>query len=131
MTHPPREKKILVIEDEGPLRQILKEELSEQLHITVIDAKNGLVGLELALKEHPDVILLDLVMPTMDGMSMLEKLRTDEWGRGAHVMILTNLEQDVEKTTKALGHNVYEYIIKSRWSLADVVRRVKEKLEIV
>ena|SRR3989344_6464394 len=124
-------RKVLVIEDEGPLREILMDELKEKLDVEVFGAKNGKVGLEEALAKHPDIILLDLVMPTMDGMTMLDELRKDAWGKTAHVLILTNLENDIEKTTKAVGHNVYEYIVKTRWSLIDVVKRVKEKLELI
>ena len=111
------------------MREILGEELEEKLGVQIFKAKNGKVGLEMAIKEHPDVILLDLVMPTMDGMTMLDELRKDEWGKGTHVLILTNLEHDGEKTIDALEHGVYEYIVKTRWSLADVVKRVTEKLE--
>lgn len=118
-----------MVEDETPLRRILKEELEKQLGLSILEAKDGRQGLELALKEHPDVILLDLVMPRTDGMTMLDELRQDDWGKGARVLILTNLEHDGEKTIDAVREGVYEYIVKTRWTLADVVKRVKEKLE--
>ncbi|HZX49564.1 MAG TPA: response regulator [Candidatus Paceibacterota bacterium] len=130
MNQPYQRKKVLVIEDEDLLRGILVEEFTEQ-EVDVVAARDGLEGLELALAEQPDLIILDLVMPRLDGMSMLKKLREDEWGKQARVLILTNAEGDFEKTMEALRHDVYEYMVKTRWGLKDVVGRAKEKLGIV
>ena len=89
--------------------------------------KNGEVGLERALKERPDLILLDIIMPVMDGMTMLAKLRTDKWGKDVPVIMLTNLNnsEDVEEASK---HGVYDYLVKSNWRLEDVIGKVREAL---
>lgn len=123
-----QQKKILIVEDEEGLRDILAEEL-EQEGVKVLHAADGQEGLDLALQEHPNLILLDLLMPNVDGLTMLENLRKDSWGKDAKVVILTNAENDVEKVAKALNNDVFEYLVKTRWSLEAVVERVKEKLE--
>lgn len=84
------EKVVLIVEDEDVQVQAIKMKLSEHGYDIQV-ARNGVEGLELALKERPDLIILDLVMPTMDGFKMLEELRRDGWGATAKVIILTNL----------------------------------------
>jgi two-component system alkaline phosphatase synthesis response regulator PhoP len=84
--------KILVVEDEESLATALKEKVvKEGMEGDV--ARNGELGLELALRKHPDLILLDIIMPVMDGITMLKKLRDDEWGRSVPVIILTSFAQ--------------------------------------
>ncbi|MBZ9569875.1 response regulator [Patescibacteria group bacterium] len=123
-----KNKTILVIEDDAPTLQALVDTFtSEGFH--VLKAKDGKKGLELALKEHPDLVLLDIIMPKMDGMTMLKKLREDEWGKDVQVVILTNLSS-VEKTAEALKGRVYDYFVKTNWKLEDLVKRVKERLGV-
>ena len=120
-------KTILIIEDEKALLEILAGEFTSEGY-RVFEAKNGVEGLALALKEHPDLILLDIVMPELDGMAVLSRLREDQWGKNARVLILTNLEGDAEKTVHAITNGVFEFLVKSRWTLEDLKERVKEKL---
>jgi len=122
-------KKILIVEDEAELRDMIAGELEEE-GIGVLHARDGQEGLDLALQEHPDLILLDVFMPNVDGLTMLEKLRQYEWGKNARVIILTNAENDVEKMAKALKNDVFEYLVKSRWSLDVVMQRIREKLAL-
>lgn len=123
---PQKNKIILIAEDEEPLRRVLRDILSFEGY-QVIEAVNGEEGLAMVLKEHPDLVLLDVVMPKMDGLTMLKKLRTDEWGKTAPVMILTNLSDNDEviKTAKDEG---IEYFVKTDIKIADVVEKIKEKL---
>lgn len=93
----------------------------------VLKAPNGKEGLETALKSHPDLILLDIIMPVMDGMTMLEKIRQDEWGKDAKIILLTNLS-DSDKITQSLSRGVHGYLIKSDWKLEDIVKKVNEEL---
>ena len=122
-----KQKTLLIIEDEKALLQMLVGEFTEGGY-HVLEAADGALGLEIALKEHPDLILLDIVMPKLDGMGVLAKLREDSWGKTARVLILTNLEGDAEKTVQAVSRGVFEFLVKSRWSLEDLKKRVKEKL---
>ena len=119
-------KTILVVEDDESMVEALVEKFKSS-GFNVFSAKNGEEGLKLALSDHPDIILLDIVMPKMDGLSMLRKLKEDKWGAFAPVVILTNLS-DNQKLAEALEIGVVEYIIKAEVKLSDIVLRVKRVL---
>ena len=122
-------KKILIVEDEAPLRNAVTDILTFE-GFTVFQAKNGQEGLEIALKERPDLTLLDLMMPIMDGLTMLEKLRQDQdYGKNAAVILLTNIN-DPEKVAKATEAGSYDFLVKSDWNIEDVVRKIKGRLGI-
>lgn len=96
----------------------------------VVSARDGEEGLNTALKEKPDIILLDVVMPKMDGMTMLKKLRQqNEWGKSIPVIMLTNLSADDDKIMKGITEDLPAYyLVKSNWAINDVVDKVKERL---
>jgi two-component system alkaline phosphatase synthesis response regulator PhoP len=121
-------KTILIVEDEQGLLRVLKDKLEEE-GFSVLIARNGLEGLNISMEKHPDLILLDILMPVMDGITMLKRLRQDVWGKDVSVMLLTNLSQE-EKIADAVELGTFEYLIKSDWSIADVVKKIKEKLKI-
>src|SRR5271155_6111387 len=107
------QRKILIIEDEQPMLDAISDTL-KQHRFSVITANNGKDGLDLALHEHPDLLLLDIFMPKMDGLTMLETLRSDPWGHDVPVIILTNLNPDADQTIKTiLDHKPAFYLIKS------------------
>ena len=101
------------MEDEQDLREALIDKLGREGFLPR-GAKDGEEGLELALKEHPDLILLDMVMTKMDGMTVIKKLRQDEWGKSVPVILLTNLSASDEDLIKGMveGEPLY-YLIKS------------------
>lgn len=119
-------KKILIVEDEVSLRNILRDKLSSE-GFAILEAKNGKEGLELAFSEHPDLILLDIVMPIMDGITMLKRLRTDVWGKNAKVITLTNLTDD-QRVADVLALGTQDFLVKSDWKLENVVKVVRDKL---
>ena len=119
-------KTILIIEDNSTLRQRVKDRLEEE-GFNVLESDNGRDGLAVALDKHPDLILLDIVMPQMDGLTVLKKLRQDEWGKSVPVIVLTVLTDD-KKVFDALNNDVYDFLIKGDWNEEDVVERVKSKL---
>src|SRR3989344_5931193 len=111
----PPYKTVLVIEDEDAIRWTMKEALAKD-GLRVLEAKNGQEGLDLALNEHPDLILLDLVLPKIFGLDMLKKLREDEWGKRALVIVLTSLSDgEISKQAEDLG--VKDLLIKKDWKL--------------
>lgn len=121
-------KTILIVEDETSLLEALADKF-ELNGFKVFQARNGKEGLKQALNHQPDMILLDIVMPVMDGLAMLKELRDNTWGKTAKVIMLTNLS-DWGDTKQAVDENVHEYLVKADWKIEDVVKKVKNKLNI-
>ncbi len=119
------EKKVLIVEDHGPIRQALAEKLVHE-GMVALEAKDGEEGLATALKEKPDLILLDIIMPRMGGMAMLEELRKDDWGKKVPVIILSNLSPDDKIMREVVETEPVYYLVKADWKLEDVVAKVKE-----
>ena len=119
-------KNVLVVDDDDNLRTVLIDKLNMS-GFYAIGASNGEEGLEKALKTHPDVILLDIIMPILNGWEMLKKLREDEWGKGAKVIMLTVIE-NTEAIARAVEDNSLAYLIKTNESMDDVVEKVKMML---
>lgn len=113
---------ILIVEDENLLAKALSIKL-ESDGFSVDIATNGQIGLEQALALHPDLILLDLLMPTMDGEAMLGELRKDGWGQQAKVIVLTNLNNE-KQLIDAVGP-VAGFLVKADWKLEDLVKKIK------
>ncbi|HKX72410.1 MAG TPA: response regulator [Candidatus Saccharimonadales bacterium] len=119
-------KKILVVEDELALSQVLSDRFTEE-GFDVQTAADGEEGLQKATTWQPDLVLLDIVMPKMDGMTMLHKLRADPVGKTMPVILLTNLS-DTEDVYDAMANGVYDFLVKSHWDLEDLIHEVQAKL---
>ena len=117
-------KQILIVEDEPDLREAMVEVLTEA-GFNVSAAGNGAEGLQTAIAEKPDLILMDLMMPIMDGHEMLKRLRQDPWGRNAHVVVLSAMD-DVNNIGHAHEGKLEDYIIKAHTSLDELVNKVRE-----
>lgn len=117
---------ILVIEDEDVLRRLLVMTLRSE-GFRVAEAEDGNDGQTLALRHHPRLILLDIIMPRVNGIDMLKLLRQDEWGRDANVVLLTNLG-DAESLKRASEYNVSDYLVKSDWSLDELTVQIRQRL---
>jgi len=117
---------ILIIDDEKTVAEVLSDALTQAGFKTLI-AHDGQEGLTTAIEQHPNLILLDILMPKMDGMAVLQKLREDAWGHDAQVIFLTNIS-DFEKFNQAIEGGVHEYMVKSDWKLEEIVERVRKKL---
>ena len=119
---------IEIIEDDVSVQNALADKLSRE-GFSILEAKNGKEGLNMALTKHPDLILLDIKMPVMDGVTMLKFLRADQWGKNASVMVLSNLNDD-KTISEALDQNTFEYYVKSDIKLEELISKVKERLGI-
>lgn len=120
-------KTILIVEDEKTLFEALSVKL-EEAGYKIVEAKDGKEGLKIALKIKPDLLLVDILMPIMDGITMINQLKEDEWGKTVPMIILTNFS-DEEKMRQAELAGVHDYMVKSDWKLSDVVNKVNEKLK--
>ena len=119
-------KKVLIVEDEPPLQRLLSNQLSSK-GLEVICANDGKEGLDMALASHPDIILLDIILPVFDGLKFLHGLREDSWGKSAEVMVLTNLS-DPKRVAEAKSLGVVEYLIKSGTKTSDVAAKLLARL---
>ncbi len=119
-------KTILIVEDDDSLREALRDKFSKE-GFYIVECSNGEDGLRMALLNSPDMILLDIVMPKMDGLTMFQKLREDKRGKNIGVIMLTNL-QDHDSIVRSMRNGVYDYLVKIDWTLNDVVRKVNEYL---
>lgn len=118
--------KIAIIEDDQVIAQMYRIKFENE-GFEVEAAENGKLGLELVQKMMPDIILLDLMMPEMNGDEMLTKLRATEWGKDIRVIILTNMgEQEVPPAIRDLG--VKAFILKADMTPRQVTDLVKKEL---
>lgn len=118
--------RIAIVEDDQAISQMYRMKFEAEGY-DVETAENGELGFGLAEKMRPDIILLDLMMPVMNGEEMLVKLRATEWGKNIKVIILTNRgEQEIPPEVKEL--NVSALILKADMTPRQVAEIVKVKL---
>jgi DNA-binding response OmpR family regulator len=120
-------KTILFIEDEPALQKTLGDTL-RQGGYNVISALDGKSGLDLAKSKKPDLILLDLVLPRLNGFDVLRSLKSDISTKNIPVIILTNLE-NIEDVDKAVELGAKAYLVKTQYSLQEVFKKIKDALE--
>jgi two-component system, OmpR family, alkaline phosphatase synthesis response regulator PhoP len=119
-------KKILIVEDDKDFLFILQTDLRNEFS-SVITAQDGQEGLDLAEKEKPDLILLDILMPKMDGIEMAKQMKAK--GIIIPTIFLTNMN-DIEHISKAIETIPSDYIIKSDVSIDKIAAEVKKKLGV-
>ena len=118
--------KIAIIEDDQVISQMYRIKF-EADGFDVETAENGRLGLELVEEMKPNIVLLDLMMPEMNGDEMLSLMRKTDWGKEVPVIILTNMgEAEVPKTIMDLG--VKKVILKADMTPKQVVDLVKSQL---
>ena len=125
---PSVQKRILLVEDDDALANVYLIRLQAE-NFDVLRVANGEEALATALKYHPDLVLLDVMMPKVSGFDVLDILRNTPETSNVKVVMLTALgqESDIERA-KALGVN--DYLVKSQVVIADVVERIRQQLEI-
>jgi len=124
----PNEKiKILLIEDDATLVEMYEMKFKES-EFEILVADRGAQGLEIAEKQVPDIILLDIILPEMDGFAILRELKKDEKTKRIPVLLLSNLGQDsdIEKGKK-LGAE--DYLVKANYTPTQVVDMVRKYIK--
>jgi len=119
---------VLIVEDDVFLANIYKTKF-EMEGFRVSTAENGEAGLSDAKKKKPDIILLDILLPKMDGFAVLEKLQTDPEVKSIPVILLTNLGQK-DDVQKGLDMGAKDYLIKAHFKPSEVVTKVRSILKI-
>lgn len=122
--------KILIVEDEKLMQELLIDRLSREKIFQVFTANNGQEGLYSAFANSPDLILLDIRMPVMDGITMLRELRKDPRGKDIPIIFLTNYDTDESMLQDISEGKPAYYLIKSNISMDEVARKIKESLHI-
>jgi len=117
-------KKILFVEDEQTLQKALKEVLEKEGY-NVLPASNGEEGLSSAKEQKPNLILLDLILPKMDGFEVLKNLKADNKCKDIPVIVLTNLEGSSD-VGRAIELGATTYLVKAQYSLEEVTKKIKE-----
>lgn len=119
---------ILVVDDDPMYVKVYEKKFTDS-GFEVKVAADGEEGLKIALQDHPDLVLLDLMMPKMDGMTMMKKLRQDEWGKSVPIIILTNLDA-TDKILQGVveGQPAY-YIMKANSTPEDVIEKARQILK--
>jgi DNA-binding response OmpR family regulator len=118
-------KTVLIIEDDQIILEMYRDKFQVS-HFGVITALNGEDGLAAALRHHPDLILLDLAMPKMDGMTVMKKLREDPWGNAVPVIILTNLNLDGRMLEEIIKNKPTYSLMKANTTPEDVLEKARE-----
>jgi len=118
-------KTVLIVDDEESLVNILAQKFADE-GITAYKANDGRQALDIALEKHPDLILLDVMMPEMDGFDVMKALQEDEWGKEAHIILLTN-SSSIETVAKAVNTGMSEFLVKADIRLDEVVKKVKDR----
>ena len=120
-------KKILVIEDDKFLRELIIRKLLDNGFVTV-EAGNGEEGIKKVKEEKPDLILLGLILPSIDGFEVLSQIKKDENLKFIPVVILSNLGQK-EEVEKGLKMGAIDYLIKAHFTLGEIIEKMKNILK--
>jgi DNA-binding response OmpR family regulator len=122
-------KTILIADDDKTICDMYRERLTME-GFKVIEAANGEETIELARSQHPDLILLDIMMPRLNGLDALSLLKGDEETKKIPIIILTALMTEAEKI-KQLSQGYTEYIVKSETTPGEVVDKVMARLGVI
>lgn len=114
---------VLLIEDDASIRDMYAFAFS-RAGLKVYTAHTGEEGIELALKHHPKVILVDIMMPGLNGHQVVQAIRKDVWGKTAHIIYLTNMF-DAENVVTAHANKPEEYIIKAQTDIKEVIKIIR------
>ena len=118
--------KVLVVEDDKMISQMYSVKLKQEGY-EVLTAENGSAAIEQAVEHHPDIILLDIILPQLDGFSVLQELRLNKAFKETPIIMLTNLgtTDDIEKG-KQMGAT--DYLVKANLTPGQVCEKIKEYL---
>lgn len=125
---PVKKPTILIVEDDPILVKMYTAKFTTD-GFTVLSASDGVEGLNMALTQPVDCMILDVMMPKMTGVDMLTKLRADEKGKNIPTLVLTNLPQK-EEAMKLQELGIKEYLVKANLTPSEIVAKVKQHLAV-
>lgn len=121
--------KVLIVEDDRFLSELIATKLEKE-GFAITLAGDGEVALEKLQGEVPDIILLDIMLPGMDGFEFLEKIKADKSAPSAKVpvLILSNFGQE-SKVEKGLALGANDYLVKANFTTAEIVDKIKKTIK--
>lgn len=119
--------KIMIVEDDSFVMDIYQTKLSQEGY-AVLPAENGAEAIKELEKEVPDLVLLDIIMPYVDGLQVLKKMKADERLKNIPVILLTNLSQK-ENINEGLGLGAEDYLVKSHFTPSEVLEKIKKYIK--
>ncbi len=119
-------KKILIIEDDRFLRELIARKLSAQGY-EILEAVDGEKGLESIKEENPDIVLLDLILPGIDGFEVLSRVGKDEDLAEIPILVLSNLGQK-EDVEKALNLGAVDYLVKAHFTPEEIIQKISQTI---
>ncbi|MBI3290789.1 response regulator [Candidatus Falkowbacteria bacterium] len=118
-------KTILLVEDDRDLLSLMNKKLKQE-NFNVLQAETGQQALDILAKQKPDLVLLDILLPDIDGLTVLNEIASKEETEDLPVIILSNLaDQGSLEQAQAVGD--YEYLVKAKTELNEVVKKIREK----
>jgi DNA-binding response OmpR family regulator len=120
-------KKILIVEDDKFLRELLQSKLEKEEDISVSVATEGEEGLKKVQEEGPDLVLLDLILPGIDGFEVLKRIKDNSAIADTKVIVLSNLGQ-TEDVERAMNLGAKDYLIKAHFTLEEIVEKIRKNL---
>ena len=120
-------KKILVVEDSPYLAESLKDMLTIKGYEAIL-AEDGREGVSMAIEQQPDLILLDIRLPDIDGYEVYRRIRTNDWGGKANIIVLTASES-TENISKNIDLPKEDILFKPDWSVSDLLAKIAEKVK--
>jgi len=114
---------VLIADDDEIIRTMYKTAF-ELAGLTALTARDGNEAVAVALEHHPDVILMDILMPELSGHAAVDAIRKDAWGKHAKIIYLTNLS-DAENVVNAVERDSEEYIIKANSEVKEVINQAR------
>ena len=120
------QKTVLVIEDSHYLAESLEDMLTMKGYRALL-APNGREGVALALAHHPDLTLLDIRLPDIDGYEVYREIRADEWGKDAKITILTASES-TENISKNINLPAENVLFKPEWGVKELLGHIEKQL---
>jgi DNA-binding response OmpR family regulator len=120
--------KVLIVDDDISLQTTLTTHLTLEGFITV-NANNGRRGLQIAFRERPDLLLLDVFTPDQDGFTTLKSLRTDDWGKNVPVILYSNVNLNDSILTQVMEYKPAYCLLKSDTHVEEVIEKVLELLK--
>lgn len=121
------QKKILLVDDDLVLTDMVSEVLLSEGYEVVVE-HDGEAGLAKALDWQPDVVVLDVMMPKITGLAVLEAIRATEWGKTVPALLMTNVNEPEAVSASVEAGTPVEYLLKTDWTIEQIVEKIKAKV---